>query len=322
MGDCYARICGSPGVRSPRATRLLRGRSSMTLAKYELIDAEKAGYKIIDMCRWLQVSRSGFYEWRGRPMSATAERRERLKALIAVVFDDSHETYGHRRVHAALLRRGEEVSVETVRLLMRELGLVACQPAPWRPVTTDASEHHRIPDLVRRDFAAEAPGTKFVGDITYIPTWEGFLYLATVIDCFSKKVVGWAMADHYKTSLIEAALDMAAVNVRIADEAIFHSDRGSNYTPGVFGEKLKRMGMRQSVGRTGVCWDNAMAESFFSVLKNEWLSRFTFSTRNKARRQAVCYIEGFYNRKRLHSGLGYQTPQEVEDQYLTRQTAA
>ncbi|MFC4117375.1 IS3 family transposase [Nonomuraea zeae] len=159
-------------------------------------------------------------------------------------------------------------------------------------------------------------------DITYIPTWEEFLYLATVIDCFSKKVVGWAMADHYKTSLIEAALDMTAVNVRIADEAIFHSDRGSSYTSGVLGEKLKRMGMRQSVGRTGVCWDNAMAESFFSVLKNEWLSRFTFSTRDKARRQVVRYIEGFYNRKRLHSGLGYQTPQEVEDQYLTRQAAA
>jgi putative transposase len=205
---------------------------------------------------------------------------------------------------------------------MRELGLVACQPAPWRPVTTDADEHHRIPDLVRRDFAADAPGMKFVGDITYIPTWEGFLYLATVIDCYSKKVVGWAMADHYKTSLIEGAMDMAAVNVRIADEAIFHSDRGSNYTSEAFAEKLRRMGMRQSVGRTGVCWDNAMAESFFSVLKNEWLNRFTFSTRDKARRQVVRYIEGFYNRKRLHSGLGYQTPQEVEDQYLTQQSAA
>nr|WP_093175850.1 IS3 family transposase [Sinosporangium album] len=300
---------------------LLRGRESVT-AKYELIDAEKADHAIVDMCRWLQVSRSGFYEWRSRPMSATAERRERLKASIAVVFEDSHETYGYRRVQAELLRRGEEVSVETVRLLMRELGLVACRPAPWRPATPHADARHRLPDLVRRDFSADAPGTKFVGDITYIPTWEGFLYLATVIDCCSRKVVGWAMADHYKTSLVEAALDMAAVNVCIGDGAVFHSDCGSNYTSEAFGEKLSRMGMRQSVGRTGVCWDNAMAESFFSVLKNEWLNRFTFSTRDKARRQVVRYIEGFHNRRRLHSGLGYRTPQEVEDQYLTEQSAA
>ncbi|MEU8143015.1 IS3 family transposase [Nonomuraea sp. NPDC048901] len=192
----------------------------------------------------------------------------------------------------------------------------------WRPVTTDADEHHRIPDLVERDFTAEAPGTKFVGDITYIPTWEGFLYLATVIDCCTKKVVGWAMADHFKTPLIEAAMDMAAVNTSIAEQAIFHSDRGSNYTSEAFARKLAKMGMRQSVGRTGVCWDNAMAESFFSALKNEWLSRFTFATRDKARRQVVRYIEGFYNRKRLHSGLGYRTPQEVEDQHLTLQSAA
>ncbi|MFI7143448.1 IS3 family transposase [Nonomuraea sp. NPDC050022] len=304
-----------------KALCLLRGRESVT-AKYELIDAEKANYTIIDMCRWLHVSRSGFYEWRSRPMSATAERRERLKARIGVVFEDNHETYGYRRVHAELLRQGEEVSVETVRLLMRELGLVACQPAPWRPVTTDADEHHRIPDLVERDFTAEAPGTKFVGDITYIPTWEGFLYLATVIDCCTKKVVGWAMADHFKTPLIEAAMDVAAVNIPIAEHAIFHSDRGSNYTSEAFARKLAKMGMRQSVGRTGVCWDNAMAESFFSALKNEWLSRFTFTTRDKARRQVVRYIEGFYNRKRLHSGLGYRTPQEVEDQYLTLRYAA
>lgn len=291
-------------------------------ARYELIDAEKADFKIIDMCRWLRVSRSGYYEWRGRPQSATAERRERLKEKIAVIFERRFEVFGHRRIHAELLRSGEDVSVETVRLLMRELGLVACQPAAWRPVTTDGDDRHRIPDLVERDFTADAPGVKLVGDITYIPTWEGFLYLATVIDCYSKKVVGWAMGDNFKTPLIEAAMDMAAVNVTLAQNAIFHSDRGSNYTSEAFGKKLERMGMRQSVGRTGVCWDNALAESFFSMLKNEWLNRFTFSTRAKARRQVVRYIEGFYNRVRLHSGLGYQTPQEVEDQYRTSQIAA
>ncbi|GAA1024889.1 transposase [Acrocarpospora pleiomorpha] len=291
-------------------------------AKYELIDAEKANYAIVDMCRWLAVSRSGFYEWRERPASATAERRERLKVAITRVFAEHYETYGYRRVHAGLCRQGERVSPETVRALMRELGLVVCQPAPWRPVTTEAGDGHRIPDLLGRDFTAPAPGVKFVGDITYVPTWEGFLYVATVIDCYSKKVVGWAMADHFKTPLIEVAMDMAAVNVSFVEGAVFHSDRGSNYTSEAFGRKLDSMGVRQSVGRTGVCWDNAMAESFFSMLKNEWLNRFTFATRDKARRQVVRYIEGFYNRRRLHSGLGYQTPQEVEDRYLAGQSVA
>ncbi|GAA0320110.1 hypothetical protein GCM10010151_07250 [Actinoallomurus spadix] len=201
---------------------------------------------------------------------------------------------GYRRVHEVLERHGERVSPELVRQLMRELDLRACQPGPWRPATTDADLHHRIPDLVGRDFTANAPGTKFVGDITYIPTWEGFLYLATVIDCFSKKVVGWAMADHFQTSLIEAATDMAATNVPIAEGAIFHSDRGSNYTSLGYAGKLKVMGMRQSIGRTGVCWDNAMAESF--LLKNQWLNRFEFTDRAKARRQVVRYIEGGFIR--------------------------
>ena len=291
-------------------------------ARYELIDAEKANHAVQDMCLWLGVSRSGYYEWRSRPASATAERRERLKAMIVQVFEEFWETYGYRRVHEELLRRGESVSPETVRSLMRELGLVSCQPAPWRPVTTDADARHRIPDLLARDFTADAPGQKFVGDITYIHTWEGFLYLATVIDCHSRKVVGWATGDDFKTPLIEAAIDMAAANIDIVEGAVFHSDRGSNYTSERFGRKLAAMGIRQSVGRTGVCWDNALAESFFSMLKNEWLNRFTFVTRAKARRQVVRYIEGFYNHRRLHSGIGYRTPQEVEDEYLSRRYAA
>jgi putative transposase len=287
-----------------------------------LIDEEKANHAIFDMCIWLKVSRSGFYEWRGRLTSATIERRERLKAMIATIFHENHETYGYRRIHAVLERSGQQVSPELVRQLMRELGLRACQPRPWRPVTSEADRQHRIPDLVGRDFTADAPGAKFVGDITYIPTWEGFLYLATVIDCFSKKVVGWAMADHYKTPLIEAAIDMAADNVSIAEDAIFHSDRGSNYTSLDFGRKLNKMNMRQSVGRTGVCWDNAMAESFFGALKNEWLNRFEFTSRAKARAQVFKYIEGFYNRRRLHSAHGYKTPQEVEDEYVSLRLVA
>lgn len=291
-------------------------------AKYEFIDAEKAYHAVIDMCAWLKVSRSGFYEWRTRPLSATAERRERLKLMIEAVFEANHETYGYRRIHAVLARSGEEVSPELVRQLMRELGLQPVQPRPWRPVTTQAGGPGAIPDLVNRDFTATRPGTKLVGDITYIPTWEGFLYLATVIDCHSRMVVGWAMADHFKTSLITAAMESAAGNIDIERGCIFHSDRGSNYTSDEFGRHLtKKYEMRRSVGRTGVCWDNAMAESFFGALKNEWLNRMVFATRAKARRAVVQYIEGFYNRRRLHSANGYRTPLEVHTEYLDRQQA-
>jgi putative transposase len=285
------------------------------------MDAEEA-CPVVFMCRMLGVSTSGYYEWKKRPPSMTAERRERLKLMITAVFEANHGTYGYRRVHAVLARAGEQVSDELVRQLMRELDLRACQPRPWRPTTTEADGQHRIPDLVQRDFTAPAPGRKLVGDITYIPTREGWVYLATVIDCFSKMVVGWAMADHYKTSLIQAAIDSAAGTIDIQPGCIFHSDRGSNYTSYEFAKKLDSMGMRQSVGRTGVCWDNAMAESFFGALKNEWLNRMTFLTRSDARQQVVTYIETFYNRRRLHSGLSYKTPLEVHDEYLNRQLAA
>jgi transposase InsO family protein len=285
------------------------------------MDAEKA-YPVAFMCTMLEVSRSAYYDWKDRPLSLTARRRERLAAMITAVFEANHGTYGYRRVHAVLLRSGEQVSDELVRQLMRELGLQPCQPRPWRPTTTEADDAHRIPDLVRRDFTAEAPGTKLVGDITYIPTAEGWVYLATVIDCYSKMVVGWAMADHYKTSLIEAAVDSAAGTIKLQPGCIFHSDRGSNYTSYDFAKKLTGLDMRQSVGRTGVCWDNAMAESFFGALKNEWLNRMTFITRGQARQEVVKYIEGFYNKDRLHSGLAYKTPLEVHNEYLNRQLAA
>ena len=159
------------------------------------------------------------------PESATSQRRERLKELVKAIFDDSDETYGHRRVHAALARQGQHCSVELVRGLMRELELVPCQPRPWRRSLTDADPAAGpIPDLVSRDFTADTPGEKMVGDVTYISTWEGWVYLATVIDCYSKAVIGWAMGDNYKTPLIEAAIEMAARNHDLKPGAIFHSD--------------------------------------------------------------------------------------------------
>jgi transposase InsO family protein len=288
--------------------------------KYEFleslkIDERKYAYPVAFMCRHLNISKSGFYEWRARPQSATAQRRDRLKSLITKAFDDSGQTYGYRRVHAQLARWNIVCGPELVRALMRELGLVACQPRPWRHSLTESGPAGPIPDLVRGDFTAEKPGQKMVGDITYIPTWEGWLYLATVIDCHTREVVGWAMDDHYKTPLIEDAIHMAARNHTILPDAIFHSDRGSNYTSQQFADTLRSLTIRHSVGRTGICYDNAMAESFFAALKNERVHRIEYPTREHARKDVIRYIEFHYNTQRLHSGLGYRPPREVRDEY-------
>jgi len=245
-----------------------------------------------------------------------------LAELIQEIFDESHGTYGYRRLHAALARRGVTVSPELVRALMRRLGLVACQPRPWRRTTIADPAAPATPDLVGRDFTADAPGTKLVGDITYIPTWEGWLYLATVIDCYSKKVIGWALSDNAHRDVVIRAMKMASGTGGTAAGCIFHSDRGSQYTSDDFRKLLGQHDMRPSVGRTGVCWDNAMAESFFGALKNELVHRTVYATRNHARRAIVKYIEGFYNSRRLHSSLGYRTPQEAHGGYVKPQLAA
>jgi putative transposase len=300
--------------------------------KFEFIDVECADNtatntepapSIVKMCALLEVSRSGFYEWRGRPLSATAGRREELKFFINRSFDESDETYGYRRVHADLVDWGVPCGPELVRSLMRELGLEPCQPRPWRfSLTESDGQAQHIPDLLQRDFTADAPGNKMVGDVTYIETWEGWVYLATVIDCHTKSVIGWAMDDNYKTPLVEKAIEMAARNHDLTDQAIFHSDRGSNYTSARFAETLKRHKLRQSVGRTGICYDNAMAESFFAALKNERVHRTQYPTRAHAYRDIARYIELRYNSQRRHSGLQYRTPQQVHNEYLNRQLAA
>ena len=294
---------------------------------YEFIDAEYATFPaapaIACMCRWLAVSKSGYYEWRSRPESATVKRREELKLLIRKAFDDSDGTYGYRRIWSQLARWGVRAGLELVRALMRELGLVACQPRPWRQqATTQQGQAGPIPDLVNRDFSAAVPGAKMVGDITYIPTWEGWVYLATVIDCATRKVIGWAMDDNYRTPLITSAIEMAARNLKLPADAIFHSDRGSNYTSADFGAVLKRLGIRQSVGRTGICFDNSLAESFNAALKVERVHRTAYPTRKKAKEDIARYIELRYNQIRLHSALGYRTPQEALNEYLNRQLAA
>lgn len=299
--------------------------------KYEFIAAEYAQNNstadgsaptLTQMLSWLGVSKSGFYEWRERGPSAAQRRRSRLKTKITALFEWSGATYGYRRIHADLVRGGEQVGDELVRTLMRELDLVPVQPRPFRTTTIRGQDQPEAPDLVQRDFTAERPGTKLVGDITYISTWQGWLYLATVIDCFNKEVIGYAMADNMRTELVTDALRMADQNHHLEPGCIMHSDRGTQYTSAEYQTALDELDLRHSLGRTGVCWDNALAESFFASLKTERIHHMVYPTRKKATADVARYIELHYNRRRIHSALGYRTPHEVRNDYLNRQLAA
>ena len=290
------------------------------MSRYEFIDSQKSEpvnrNPVVKMCRWLEVSTSGFYHWLTRPQSVTSARRQALLVRVRHYFEESDGTYGYRRIHADLAAEQTQCSPELVRQMMRQEGLVACQPRPFRITTeADAVAAANMPDLLKRDFTADRPGCKFIGDITYIHTWQGFVYLATVIDCFSQKVVGWSIADHMRTELVADALKNAAATTLIEPDAIWHSDRGSVYTSADFRALVISLGMRSSMGRTGVCWDNSMAESFFSMLKNERVYRTVYATKAQARKDLILYIEGFYNSRRRHSGLGYRRPNEVHYGY-------
>jgi putative transposase len=290
---------------------------------YALIAAEKAdpssAYSVRLMCAVLAVSTSAFYAWATGQPSPRARRRAKIGVHVRAAFEAGRGAYGVRRVHAVLTRSDDPevatASPRIVRDLMREHGLRACQPRPHRVTTVPDPAAEPRADHLDRDFTAAAPGRRLVGDITYIRTWSGWLYLATVIDCHTRAVIGWSMAEHMRTDLVCQAITMAAGNVDLDPDAVFHSDRGAQYTSAQFAAHLTQHGITGSVGRTGVCWDNALAESFFAALKNELVYRTVFPTREKARRAIAEYIEVFYNRQRLHSALGYKTPLEVATEY-------
>lgn len=286
------------------------------ISKYEFIDAMKALFPIVLMCLWSGVSKSGFYDWASRPVSATAARRGELEVMVAAIFEASDGTYGYRRVHAELVAGQVVCSPELVRAVMRDLGLYPCQPKPFRPTTTEAGEAGAIPDLVKRDFTADKPGVKLVGDITYLRTAEGFAYLATVIDCCTKECIGYAIADHMRADLVCDALAMAARNYTLAEKFVFHSDRGVQYTSDQFAKAVNAIDGQRSMGRVGTCFDNALAESFNATVKVERAHRMRYATIEEARRDIVRYIEFRYNRRRLHSALGYKTPRQAYDNYI------
>jgi putative transposase len=245
--------------------------------KYAFIAAEYARNEaegvadaptLTQLLSWLDVSKSGFYEWRDRAPSPTENRRERLKAKILEQFEKFDGTYGYRRIHAELVRAGEQVGDELVRQLMRELGLVTIQPRPFRTTTIRGQIEPDVPDLVQRDFTAERPGMKLVSDITYIHTWQGWLYLVTVIDCFNKEVIGYAMADHMRTELVTDALTMAAQNHHLEPDCIMHSDRGTQYQCHSVSSTLSQPRIRQYVRR--VVSQNGLDDLECAVLFRLW----------------------------------------------------
>ena len=274
----------------------------------------RAFHSVATMCRVLDVSPSGYYAWRQRRPSPRAEMDERLCRAIKASHDDSHGTYGRPRIHADLRAQGWQVSGKRVDRLMRTQGLRGVSRRKGTVTTVAADERRPQPDLVERDFTATAPDQLYVADITYVPTWAGFLYLAIVLDVFSRRVVGWCMATHLRAELVRSALDMALWQRRPWG-VIHHSDQGCQYTSIDFGQRCQQAGVRPSMGSVGDCYDNAMAESFFATLECELIDRHRFRNPDEARRALFGYIEGWYNPHRRHSAIGYVSPLQFEKQY-------
>jgi putative transposase len=272
------------------------------------------------MCRVLDVSTSGYYAWHNRAPSKRAQKDAMLTEKIREIHAGSRGTYGAPRVHAALQGGGTRVGKNRVARLMKAAGLRGVSRRK-RPSTTIGAKGARpAPDLVERDFSAERPDELWVADITYVPTWADFLYLAVVLDTFSRRAVGWAMAKHLRTELVLSALDMAAQQRR-PEGTIHHSDQGSQYTAIAFGQRCKDAGVRPSMGSVGDCYDNAMCESFFATLECELIDRESYSNRAEARLSLFDYIEGWYNPRRIHSSFDYRSLMNYEEEYYSRERA-
>lgn len=280
-------------------------------SRYRFVSTHRATYGVTRLCRVLAVRRQGFYEWldAGPARAGRQQAEDALAAEIATIHAAHRQAYGSPRVTAELRRRGRPVNRKKVERIMRQRGIVASTRRRRRSLTKADTRVPPAPDLIRRDFTATAPGEKFVGDITYLPTEEGWLYLATVIDLHTREVAGHAMATHMRADLVCDAIELAARRGRTRPNAIFHSDKGSQYGSARFRTTLTRHQLRASMGRTGSCYDNAAAETFFATLKTE-IGTTVWSTRHAARQAVFAYL-AYYNTNRLHSTLGYRTPTEA-----------
>ena len=276
----------------------------------------RARHRVTTMSRLLSVSPSGYYAWLVRPPSVRSRQDEALTSRIRKIHERSRGTYGVPRVHAELKDDGVRLGRKRVARLMRTAGIEGVSRRRKTRTTRRRPDARPVPDLVERNFAAEGPDRLWVADITYVPTWAGFLYLAVVVDAWSRRVVGWAMATHLRTELVLEALNMA-VRQRRPAEVIHHSDQGCQYTSIAFGLRCREAGVRPSTGSVGDCFDNAMCESFFATLECELLDRRRFRAQAEARMAIFDFIEGWYNPHRRHSGLGYESPFSYEKLHQT-----
>lgn len=274
--------------------------------------AEHDEFPIDFMCTELHVSRSGYYAWRNRPVSHRALTDIDLTSRIRRIHAAGRGNPGVRRVRAGLAAEGIRCGLGRILRLMQAADLQGRHPKAWRRTTIKGEKPVSAPDLIGRRFTAAAPNVAWCGDITYVRTWTGWAYLATVIDLHSRAVVGWAIADHMRTSLIIDALQMACGRRNPPPGVIFHSDRGTQYTSQEFDEYCRRHHIRRSLGRTGVCWDNAVAESFFATYKKELIHTRPWPSIDQLKTATFSWIESYYNRGRRHSSIGYLTPMEYE----------
>lgn len=273
--------------------------------------ANRANYPIATQCRVLGVSPSGYYAWLSRPRSARCVIDEALLERIRAIHRESRGTYGAPRIHAELVDEGWRIGRKRVARLMREAGLFGVSRRKWISTTQRRPDARPAPDLVERNFTADGPDQLYVADITYVPTWAGFLFLAVVLDACTRRVVGWAMANHLRTELVLDALNMA-LHQRQPTNVIHHSDQGTQYTSISFGRRCKQAGVRPSMGSVGDCYDNAMCESFFATLECELIDRTTFRTHAEAKLAIFEFIEGWYNPHRRHSSIDYLSPINYE----------
>jgi putative transposase len=286
------------------------------------MSTNQALFPMAQMARVLGVSTAGYYAWRNRPPSAHAQSDAALLQRIRTIHVSSRHLYGAPRVHAQLRAGGEKHGRKRIARLMRQAGVVGASHRGRGPTTTRRDQHARpAPDLVGRDFTAARPNRLWVADITFVPTAAGFLYLAVVLDAWSRKIVGWSMANHLRTELVLDALEMA-IGQRRPCEVIHHSDQGSQYTSLAFGGRCRKANVRPSMGSVGDAYDNAMCESFFSTLECELLTRRRFASQVEAKIACFSYIEGFYNPARLHSALGYLSPITYEQENAKEMAAS
>jgi putative transposase len=289
---------------------------------FRLIDAKRAQHPVSLLCSVLGVSRAGYYAWKDRPASPRARRDDELTALIRQIHSESEGSYGWPRIHAELRGRGVRVSRKRVARLMRQAGLSGLLVRRRGKTTIRVPGVRPAPDLVARDFNPTAPNRLWAADLTEIPTWEGTLYLAAIIDCYSRRCVGWAMAEHMRAELVVEALEMAVFQRKPDPGLIHHSDQGSQFTALIFGQHCQQAGIDRSMGARGCALDNAVCEAFFASLKKEKLNRRAWPTRQAARNAVFAWIEGWYNRRRLHSTLGYQSPADYENRTLAHDGAS